>query len=368
MALPKSGTVTLMDVARHADVSDATVSRVLSGSGNVREKTRAKVMQAVEDLGYVRNTVARRLAGGRSNVIGLLLPDFNVGYGAEIVRGVDDELAQHGLDLMLYNAHRGSERAASYMAAIERGLADGIVVVLPHDAGPYLDTLQQRHFPCVLIDHQGRNEEAGDCFAVDVTNWQGMFDATEYLINLGHTRIGFITGRMDLGCARDRLAGYGDALKAKRIKFDNTLVQIGTFNQPEGYACATALLSMANRPTAIIASNDIMAFGVMEAARDCGLRVPDDLSIIGFDDIPQALMTHPQLTTVRQPLHDMGRSAVQMLLKLIDNPDQPPKRVRLNTQLVIRGTCRPFDSARANSGKTRTAKRTRREAAGQSAA
>jgi LacI family transcriptional regulator len=332
---------TLRDVARLADVSDATVSRVLSGNGRVREKTRARVLRAVDELHYVLNPSARRLAGGRSNVVGLLLPDFNVGYGAEIIRGVDDELALRGYDLMLYNAHRGADRAASYMAAIERGLADGLVVVLPHDAGPYLQTLQERRFPCTLIDHQGRNEEAGECFAVDVTNWQGAFDATQRLIDLGHRRIGFITGRLNLGCARDRLAGYRDALKANRVRFDKSLVQIGTFNQPEGYACANALLALPDRPTAIFASNDIMAFGVMESVRDHGWRIPDDISIIGFDDIPQCLMAHPPLSTVRQPLQEMGRTAVRMLFKAMDSPDQPPERVRLNTQLVMRGTCGP---------------------------
>lgn len=348
--------VTLKDVARRAGVSDATASRVLSGGSPVREHTRAKVLRAVGDLGYVLNPMARGLAGGRSHVVGLLLPNFNVGYGAEIIRGVDDELARHGFDLMLYNAHRGTDKAASYMAAIERGLADGLVVVLPQDAGPFLASIQARRFPCVLIDHQGRNEEAGECFAVDVTNWQGAYDATQYLIGLGHRRIGFITGRMNLGCARDRLAGYQDALKAHKIKPDKALIQVGTFNQPEGYTCARALLALPNRPTAIFASNDIMAFGVMEAVRDCGLRIPDDVSIIGFDDIPQCLMTHPTLTTVRQPLQEMGRTAVQMLLKLIEHPDRPPERVRLNTQLVTRGTCRAKALSLDNAALARRAK------------
>ncbi len=346
MSNPQRSNATLHDVARLADVSDATVSRVLNGSGRVREKTRARVMSAVEALHYTLNPHARRLAGGRSNVIGLLLPDFNIGYGAEILRGVDDELAQHGFDLMLYNAHRGTTPAANYMAAIERGLADGLLVVLPKDAGPYLDTLQRRQFPCVLIDHQGRNEEAGECFAVDVTNWQGAFDATQHLIDLGHRRIGFITGRMNLGCARDRLAGHLDALKHNGISPVKSLIQTGTFNQPDGYTCAKALLSLRKPPTAIFASNDIMAFGVMEAVRDSGLRIPDDISIVGFDDIPQCLMTHPAMTTVRQPLREMGRVATQMLLRVIDNPQQPPERVRLNTQLVTRGTCVPVKHER----------------------
>jgi LacI family transcriptional regulator len=185
---------TLRDVARLAGVSDATVSRVLSGNVHVSEITRTRVLRAVDELQYVLNPSARRLAGGRSHVVGLLLPDFNVSYGAEIIKGVDDELAKYGFDLMLYNAHRGTDRAATYMAAIERGLADGLVVVLPRDAGPYLATLQARRFPCVLIDHQGRNDEAGACWAVDVTNWQGAYDATQHLVALGHSRLVFLSG------------------------------------------------------------------------------------------------------------------------------------------------------------------------------
>lgn len=356
MTTIRNGTATLRDVAQRADVSDATVSRVLNGSGKVREKTRARVMRAVQELNYTLNPHARRLAGGRSNVVSLLLPDFN-GYGAEILAGVDDELARHGCDLMLYNPHRSAycsstPRTDSYMAALERGLADGLVVVLPHDAGIYLQTLQERRFPCVLIDHQGRNEEAGDCFAVDVTNWQGAFDATQYLINLGHQRIGFITGRMELGCARDRLSGHLDALKQNGITPDKALIRSGTFYQPAGYACAKSLLALRRQPTAIFASNDVMAFGVMDAARDCGLRIPDDISIVGFDDIPLCTMTHPMLSTVRQPLREMGSVAVQMLLKIIANPQRPPERVRLQTQLVMRGSVMPEERERTTRAKT----------------
>ena len=359
-AAPASSPITLDDVARLADVSDATVSRVLSGNGKVREKTRQKVLKAAQELGYVVNQRARSLASGRSNVVGLLLPNFSnfsIGYGSEIIHGVDDALAAHGYDLMLYNAHRGTDKATSYMAAIERGLADGLVVVLPQDAGPYLDTLRQRRFPCVLIDHRGQNEDDEDsaqsgCFAVDVTNWQGAFDATAYLISLGHTRIGFITGRMNLGCARDRLAGYRAALKKQGLKPDKQWVRTGTFHQPEGYACARELLALADRPTAIFASNDIMAYGVMDAARDCGLRIPDDVSIIGFDDIPQSQQTHPPLTTVRQPLQEMGRTAVHQVLEIIKQPDKPPERVRLNTKLVVRGSCQsPVSSTKLGSAR-----------------
>jgi LacI family transcriptional regulator len=196
--------------------------------------------------------------------------------------------------------------------------------------------LRQRNFPYVLIDHQGTNEQD---HAVGATNWQGAYNATEYLIKLGHQQIGFITGSMDLGCARDRLAGYQAALRAHHLPFDSKLVYEGNFAQPDGYAGANRLLENQVRPTAIFASNDVMAMSAMEAVREHGLRVPEDVSVLGFDDIPQADHVHPALTTVRQPLEKMGRVATQMLLDLLNDPQKDVSRVELPTELIVRDSC-----------------------------
>jgi LacI family transcriptional regulator len=176
---------------------------------------------------------------------------------------------------------------------------------------------------------------------VGATNWQGAYDATRYLIRLGHRRIGFITGALELGCAVDRLAGYQAALTDHDLPSDPTLITTGDFHRPQGFAGAQALLNRPDRPTAILASNDEMAFGAMEAARVHGLRIPDDISVVGFDDIPQASVVHPPLTTVRQPLEEMGRMATQMLLRLIAEPQLQVGRVALPTELVERQSCCP---------------------------
>jgi LacI family transcriptional regulator, galactose operon repressor len=331
-----SGDVTIMDVAQEAGVSYATVSRVINNKGYIKPETRERVMRAVTRLGYVVNQQARSLARGRSQVVGLLVPSVDTGYIGEIIRGIDEEVAAASYDLMLYTAHRRKTRESAYVATLAQGLADGLLLVLPRDPGAYLETLRRRGFPCVLIDHQGLDDSGP---VVGATNRKGAYDATRYLIELGHRRIGFITGALDLGCATERLAGYHAALAEHGLPADPALVREGDFMQPTGFRCACELLKLAQPPTAIFASNDIMAFGVMEAARVNGLRIPEDISIVGFDDIPQASHVHPPLTTVRQPLEHMGHTATRMLLRLIDNPRQIVERVDLPTELIVRQSC-----------------------------
>lgn len=227
------------------------------------------------------------------------------------------------------------------MATLTRGLADGLLLVLPRTPGAYLETLRQYRFPHVLIDHRGVDEKTA---AVAATNRQGAYDATEHLIELGHRRIGFITGAVDQLCAQDRLEGYKSALIAHGINFDPNLVREGDFFQPLGYTGASELLESPDPPTAIFASNDVSAFGVMEAIREHDLRIPSDVSVVGFDDIPQASHVHPALTTVRQPLEEMGRTATRMLLELIQDPLRPLERVELPTELVLRQSCCPTNS------------------------
>jgi LacI family transcriptional regulator len=290
----------------------------------------------MDRLGYVANRQARSLAGGKSNIIGVLVPDLGTGYIEEIIRGIDAELSLTNLDLILYTTHRTASKEANYVANLAKGMVDGLLLVLPRSPADYIGTLTSRNFPFVLIDHQGTGR---DCPAVGATNWQGAYRATEYLIQLGHTRIGFITGSMDLGCAMDRLEGYLSALRTHHAADAPELVYEGTFFQPDGYAGASALLDLPNPPTAIFASNDIMALGVMDAVRSRGLRIPDDISIVGFDDIPQAAVVRPALTTVNQPLEKMGRVATQMLLDLLRQPDKEANRIELPTELVIRDSC-----------------------------
>jgi LacI family transcriptional regulator len=330
--------VTIVEVAEKAGVSLGTVSRVMNNDAHVAPETRERVSTVMREMGYVANRQARGLKGSRTNVVGVLAPDLGTGYIGEILHGIDAELGLHQLDLMLFTTHRTATKEANYVANMVQGMVDGLLVVLPRNPADYTGTLTSRNFPFVLIDHQGTGNP---CPAVGATNWQGAYHATEYLINLGHKRIGFITGSMDLGAAIDRLAGYKSALQVHHIPEDPRLIYEGTFFQPDGYAGGSALLDLENPPTTIFASNDVMAMGVMDAIRSRGLRIPEDVSILGFDDIPQAAMVRPALTTVRQPLEQMGRLATQMLIDQLKNPEKEIGRIELPTQLIVRDSTLP---------------------------
>ena len=330
--------ITIIDIGKEAGVSYATVSRVINNKGNVNPESRERVLRAMTQLGYVANTQARSLAGGRSYVVGLLVQDLGTGYIGEVIRGIDDELAKAQYNLMLFTTHRRKVKESLFVTTLTQGSSDGLLLVLPRNAVAYLDSLRRRKFPYVLIDHQGIDELGP---SVGASNWQGGYDATNYLIELGHRRIGFIMGTPELGCSQRRLEGYKAAMCHHNLPVDPALIQEGDFYQPAGFKGGVELLKLANRPTAIFASNDMMAFGVMDAVREEGLSIPKDISIIGFDDILQSANVHPRLTTVRQPLEQMGRVATTMLLELINNPDRQPEKLELATELIIRETCQP---------------------------
>lgn len=332
--------VTIVDVAREAGVSYATVSRVLNDEAYVKAATRARVLEALRRTGYIANRQARSLRTGRTQMIGLLVRDLGTGYIGAIIAGMDAELATSNYDLVLYTTHM-VDREPEHVAALVGGMVDGLLLVLPRDPERYHDLLINRAFPHVLVDYEGPERIP----AVVATNYQGGYSAIEYLVKLGHRRIGFVTGHPEMDITRARLAGYLQALRDHGIEPDPALVVEGDFTQPAGYSGALSLLELPGPVTAILAANDVMAFGAMEAVRVVGRRVPQDVSVVGFDDIPQASRTNPPLTTVRQPLEEMGRRAVRLLLAYIADPKSPPSRIELPTELIIRGSCRPLRSS-----------------------
>jgi len=333
--------VTIFDVAEASGVSYGTVSRVINNVPHVHPETRARVMDAIERLGYVINRQAQNLARGQSNAIGVLAPDLGTGYIGEILRGIDSELDREGYDLMIFTTHRRAAKEANYVAALAQGVVEGLLLVLPRNPADYLGVLRSQRFPHVLIDHQGVDQEGP---AVGAENLKGAYAATEYLIRLGHRRIGFITGSLDLGCAQDRLEGYRAALRAYHIPEVPELVYKGDFFQISGVTGANALLALPEPPTAIFASNDVMAMGAMDAIRHRGLRIPEDISIVGFDNIPQSAMVFPPITTVHQPLEEMGRRATRMLLDMLGEREIPQKRIDLPTELIPRASCAPLEA------------------------
>jgi LacI family transcriptional regulator len=333
---------TIIDVAREANVSYTTVSRVINGKGYVRAATRERVLQAMTKTGYTVNRQARALAGGRHQVIGLLVPELDTSYIGEILRGIDEEIGAAGYDLMLYTTHRRRTRESIFVNSITTGMTDGLLMVLPVDPAAYVTSIRRRDFPFVLIDHEGLDDEGP---SVGATNRQGARQAMDYLIGLGHRRIGFITGNLEMDCAHERLAGVRESLADHGIPLDESLIVTGNFHKPLAFQRTRELLALADPPTAIFAANDVSAFGAMDAIRDLGLRVPDDISVIGFDDIPDAQTSTPALTTIRQPMREMGASATRMLLDHIAGEHHTNQRIELPTELIIRGTCRAASPA-----------------------
>lgn len=331
---------TIIDVARESGVSYSTVSRALNGYEFIKPETRAKVLAAAKKLGYVPNQQARSLAGGRSGLVGILVPMMDNGYINEVIRGIDEELARSDYNLILYTTRRQHGRESTYAATIMNGAADGLLLVVPLISNEYLHILRAQKFPHVLLDQA---DDTGESSYVDATNWQGAYDATQYLIRLGHRRIGFITGLMEVSSAVERVKAYRAALADHNLPVDPDLIVQGEYLESGGYLAAQKLLALKDRPTAIFASNDLSAFGAMEAIQQSGLRIPEDISIVGFDNIPQSSLVYPKLTTVYQPLQRMGQVAVEILLEHIADPDQPPRHVTLETTLIIRDSCQPFN-------------------------
>lgn len=334
MARKKSAhEVTIVDVAEASGVSYSTVSRVVNNKENVKKETRERVLRAMEELGYEANLQARSLAGGRTNIIGLLVVDLATQYMSAIIRGMDEVLAANRRELVLYTTHHRLSKESAYVNMLARGVADGMVIVLPREPESYLSALRQRDFPYVLFDQMSINEHD---LSVTAANEEGGYAATRHLIDLGHQHIGMITGLMDMVSARHRLDGYRKALDDHGIPYDEELVYEGDFTEASGVCGAEYLLALPQPPTAVFASNDESAVGFMEVLRARNLRVPDDISIVGFDDVPIAKLVTPQLTTVRQPLVEMGRRAMQMLIDLIEKPEEKQHSIVLPTELIVR--------------------------------
>ena len=327
---------TIFDIAREAGVSYSTVSRTLNGYEFVKASTREKVLRVAEELGYVPNAQARSLAGGRSQLIGVLVPTLSNGYITEIIQAIDEELAESDYNQILYTTRRHQGKESIYAATIMNGAADGLLLVVPLISTPYLEALRQQEFPYVLIDQA---DPTGQSAVVRGANKEGAYRATQYLIDLGHRRIGFITGLIGLQSAAERFEGYKAALFDHGIPLQDDYIVEGSFRMYVGYQAAQDLLTLAEAPTAIFAANDLSALGAMEAIRERGMRIPEDISVVGFDDIPQVSAAYPKLTTVKQPLKEMGRVAVNMLLEKLENPGLAPRQVILETQLIIRDSC-----------------------------
>jgi LacI family transcriptional regulator len=327
---------TIYDVARLAGVSTATVSRALNGTGQTAPATRRAIEAAVEQLGYRPNTIARSLVTKSTQAIALLLPDITNPFYAELVRGIQEQVLAEGHTMLLCTTEGDPEREERYLNLLRAKQVDGALVdglVLPPDR---IARFVREGFPIVCLD---RDVDSADVPLVQVDNRMGARLATEYLLSLGHTRIGHVAGVQELRISEERVAGYRQALTAAGIEPDPTLVAPGSFTEEGGHDAALALIE--RRVTAIFAANDLSALGVINALTESGRRVPDDISVVGFDDARLSAYTSPPLTTVHQPAREIGERATRLLLELIGGHRAGTLVQLLEPQLVIRASTAP---------------------------
>jgi LacI family transcriptional regulator len=326
---------TIKDIARVAGVSPSTVSRALNDSPLIREETKARIRVLASALGYERNELARGLVKGSSGVVGLVIPDITNPYFAEITRGVGEVAHAQGYGLVLCNTDEDPERERSYVRLLRRKRVDGLILTSVTVDAPYLAELVRSGTPFALVSRLTRT---ADCPYVVVDDRKGARLAMDHLIGLGHERIGFIGGPPDVKSSRDRMEAYREAMQEHRLPGGQAC--FGDFTQSAGREAALGVLSSSERPTAIFAANDLIALGVLEAADQLGLSVPEDLSVVGYDDIPYASLPRIQLTTVAQPTFEMGRIAAEWLLSTVGGHREGLRRV-LVPKLVVRRTTAP---------------------------
>jgi LacI family transcriptional regulator len=329
--------VTIQDVAKVAGVSISTVSRVLNGKVDVSSETQEHVRSVIEELGYTTNLAARSMRSLKMNLIGLVMPDIAYPYAFEVMRGVNQAIAESEFDLLLYTTGdvRKSGRASheqKYVSLLNNSITDGAIIVAPV-TGEFLTDA-----PIVSIDPLMSNPNYP---SIHATNYQGATDAMNYLLELGHRRIGFISGRAELESSNRRLKGYQETLNKAGIPIDEKLIISGDYTTETGVICTRELLSLDLPPTAIFASNDQTAMGVYQVAQERGLQIPEDLSVIGFDNIMES--RYMKLTTVDQFIYKMGYVATQMLIKLINSEELDTQTYKMHTQLVIRDSCLKYD-------------------------
>ena len=327
--------ITIQDVAKAAGVSVSTVSRVLNNKTDVSIETYDKVQGVIDELGYASSLAARGMRSRRTNVIGLIMPDVSSPYCTEVMRGVNRAIASLDYDLIIYTngdvkKYGTADQERKYVNLLNGGIADGVIVVTP------VATSFSTNAPVVAIDP---NNESPECMGIIATNRDGVLNAMEYLIGLGHRRIGFISGRLDLVSGCQRLQGYKDGLQVAEIAYDEELVQIGDYTSETADACTRKLLALKERPTAIFASNDMTAIGVYQAARDLGVRIPEELSVLGFDNLPESNYLNPALSTIDQFVAEMGVLAIEMIVKLVNGENLQYNLHKIPTQIVLRDSC-----------------------------
>jgi LacI family transcriptional regulator len=348
--------VTIQDIARLAGVSKATVSRVINQKPDVDAVTRERILRIMDEYDFVPNAAASGLAGGHTHLLGVMVPSLTWPLMPQIMLGIGESVEQSVYEVVLYSMSQQQDYPVVLDQIVNSRLIAALLAIFPGKAKDQLLRLHQQGFPVVMLDDQNPPSSLP---SVGTDHRAGAKEAVRHLIELGHRDIAHISGPLSYKVSRDRQVGYLEALHRAYIDVPPDFILEGDFKSPSGVVCGRRLLEARRRPTAIFAGNDEMAYGVMQAADDLGLRIPDDLAVVGFDDIASSAHMRPPLTTVHQPFYEMGQRSISLLLSLVEASrtrvppslhsmrahklDPPlatpePIRIQLPSTLVVRGT------------------------------
>lgn len=334
-------TVTIKDVAKLANVSTTTVSHVVNNTRYVDPDTKARVHAALDALEYQPNILAISLRSGITKMLGLIVPDASNLFFAEIARKIEDIGFQHGYSVLLCNSDNDAIKQTSYVRVLIERRVDGVIIISSGDKPDALKRLVENHIPVVVADRDVSLQMA-DVVLVD--NEVGGYEATEHLISLGHRRIACISGPNDLAPSRHRVDGYLRCLREYGIPADPELLETGDFGFQSGKGAMARLLGQKQRPSAIFATNDMMAIGAIAAANEAGVAIPQELSLVGFDDIGLASVSTPTLTTIAQPIDQLAEQATECLFKRLKKEGKAEnERFVLRTKLVVRASTAPWN-------------------------
>jgi LacI family transcriptional regulator len=330
----RDGMPTIHDVARRAGVGSMTVSRVINNSGYISPKTRERVEKAIAELGYMPNTVARSLRSRRTNTVALMVTDITNPFFTTLARGVEDAANQAGYTVIFCNTDESQAKEEQYLQVLLQKQVDGLLIVPAQSQAKAIRQIQKHGTPVVVLDRWIPEAEVD---TVRCNSLDGAYQLTRYLLSLGHTQIAILSGAVGTSTADDRVTGYRQALAEAKIEMDEQYILRGEFTQESGYRMTKQAVNLPLRPTALIAANNFITIGAMKALQEMGLDVPEAIALVGFDDLPPALVTFPFFTVASQPAYEMGTQAMKLLLdRLAGEKIEDFREVILPTQLIIR--------------------------------
>ena len=325
---------TIHDVAKRAGVAPITVSRVINNSGYFSEATRERVEAAIAELGYIPNRLARGLRTKRTNTLALIMTDITNPFFTTVARGVEDTAGEAGYTVTYCNTDESEAKEQKYLDLLIQQQVDGILLVPAGSTPDSVKFVQKHGTPVVVLD---RRLPGAETDSVRCDSEEGAYQLVRFLLDLGHRRIAMFGGPEGVSTAEDRLVGYRQAMAEAALEDISDLVQAGSFTQASGYEMAKQAISITPRPTAIFAANNFIAIGALKALQDYGLKVPEDLALVAFDDLPQALVAFPFLTVVVQPAYKMAQEATKLLLtRLNDDTRREYQEIVLPTELIVR--------------------------------